>query len=361
MNLRISLALLSAVVATAAYANRATNKNFAPGDAGYILGTGSLAGDDTRNMFYNPAYVNNSKNWAVIEKSSDNTSGAEGGFVTSMMNFNLGVYMGRDLQGDLMRTSTGTGSTVTGSTVGYVTDPVRSFEVLGGMDLGTAKIGLGVSHASISSIAAGTTSDVNVNVGASIMGFEPFAGFKVVGKDPGAAGGTNAKHNAMRFGVRYVYGEWVPFAAIKIAKDVINPGTSEWEQTNWGLGIARNTKLAEGVKLGYSIAYFRGEDKDKIATTSKVKRQTIPIGVSAEADATSWLTVRAGVDYRLMDKTDSASAGENTTGRIGAGFHFGKADLDFVAGSSAGTENFDGKTFDLSNGLFSAASLTYHW
>jgi hypothetical protein len=362
-NLVVLLAL-GMVLANNAFASRATNLVLGSGDGGTVLGGstggGSFFYDDSRNMFYNPAYINDFKNFATVEKSNSPGSTAEGGFVTSVMNFNLGVWVNR---GDYFEGSTYQDKTgANGAATNYSVTPVRPIEIFAGSDMGTFKWGLGLSYASHSGTTSvtqtGDSSDMNVTVGASVMNLEPFFKVKVKGTDPAG------NQDFWNIGTRYRFGEWTPYAAYANAK---NNNITALQEKTWGFGLGRSAKLAEGVKLNYALSYWNVTDT---ITGSDTKRQMLPIDISLEGDVNSWLTLRAGLGYHLVDKTQGTSAADNTTGRIGATIHAGKADVDFAAAKyapSAGTETqaagtgVDAQTLDIGSGFFTAMSVTYRW
>src|SRR4051812_11077428 len=97
----LAVALVLGILATStAFASRSRTSVLGTGDNGMFLSGGTFFYDDARNIFYNPAYVNDFKNWGIIEKSNFVSgagatvvgTSAEGGFVSSLSSFNLGVY-----------------------------------------------------------------------------------------------------------------------------------------------------------------------------------------------------------------------------------------------------------------------------
>jgi hypothetical protein len=359
----VMFVMLSVLGASNAFATRARLLVMGDGVAGFggLFGssTGSLYYDDSYNMFYNPVYVNDYKNWATIEKSSANTSGgsptAQGGFVTSLMNLNMGVYLNR---GDSAVGSWGTGGNY------------RPIDLTAGMDMGNLKWGFGFTYASFK---AGPTDMTNsllrLRAGVAIMNLEPFVHFNAIGNDNTSAPGTTVKNKLIVLGTKYHWGEWVPYAAwaqmkaedVKMLNGVV-------------LGVGRNTKVAEGVTLNYAVSFIHTSTDIPGAAVNN-NRNIVPIDMSVEADATSWLTARAGLNYHLWDQTMNLSNTVATTGRVGATFHLGKADLDFAVGHSGAASgqaestaavgsgfnsDVDSQVFDV-NGFFTAAALTYHW
>src|SRR5271156_931933 len=93
----LAVALVLGILATSnAFADRSRTSVLGTGDGGQFLSAGSFFYDDSRNIFYNPYYVNDFKIWGIIEKSIFPGVTAEGGFVTSDSIFNLGVYVNRE-------------------------------------------------------------------------------------------------------------------------------------------------------------------------------------------------------------------------------------------------------------------------
>jgi hypothetical protein len=355
----LAVTLAFGILATSnAFASRARVSVLGSGDAGAFLSGGSFFYDDARNIFYNPSYVNDFKNWGIIEKSNGMATGvqagtnsqAEGGFVTSMGAFNLGIYLNRM-------------SAVTNNVANMATlANQRPLELMFGGDMGTAKWGLGLTYAAAN---GGGQSDTNLilRAGAQVADFEPFGWATLVGKEAIATGGGDGnKYKSYGVGLRYKMGEWIPFLGWR--QDKVTVATVDVKASSWLLGLGRTTKIGEGARMNYSAAVVRATN----GAGAPTGRTVIPVNVSVEADANTWLTARAGLGHNLYDRADDATSGANTTGRLGFGIHVGKADLDFAVGKSGtafaraetGTE-LDAQVFDISNAFFSQASVSYHW
>ena len=339
---------LLGVFGTQTFASRATNLVLGAGDAGTVLQGGSFFYEDNYNIFYNPAYVNDFKNWAIIEKSGAPNATAQGGFVASIASFNFGLYLNRGnaIPSQLGLASGGFGvpGTITNQ---WSPNPVRPIDVFIGGDMGF-KWGLGLTYSSAATIA-GNSSLVVLHGGAEINGFEPFVSGTVSGSD------VNGSHSFFRGGARYKWGEWTPYLAFATFNDPINAlGTASNHELNIGGGLGRNAHIAEGVRLLYALSYWSVND-------SVNSRNILPIDLSLEGDVVTWMTLRAGLSYRLIDRTSGVSAGDNTTGRFGATAHAGKVDFEFAVGGGSAAGNIDSGSFDLANGLFTAANLTYRW
>src|SRR5689334_20085955 len=103
-----------------AFASRARTSVMGTGEGAIgVIGHGSYYYDDNYNIFYNPSYANDFKNWAAIEKNGGGTK-AEGGFVASVSNLNVGVFLDRP-----------------GAVVGtYTNAPVRPIDIIVAGDAG---------------------------------------------------------------------------------------------------------------------------------------------------------------------------------------------------------------------------------
>ncbi len=364
-----SALVVGALAASNAFASQARQLVLGTQDPLNVISSGthgSLLVDDNMNIFYNPSYANDYKNWASVEKASGYAgaaSQAEGGFINNFGPVTAGIYLNRQ---DAVNTLT---------TGAFNSAPVRPFDLFVAGDMGV-KWGLKVSQASRKTAPNTTESrDLGSNVwsataGVQVMDFEPFVSYQLTGKDK-AAGATAAEivedqFKSFSIGTRYKFGEWVPFAVYRSDKfqdaSAAPATTQEYTATAWGLGFGRNTKVAEGSTLNYGAAYWSRTAPVSIVTKSRSTQKVLPLNVSFESDATTWLTLRAGIAYSLLDQSNGLTNASATTGRIGAGLKFGKAVMDFAVGNGGvGVANVDTTVFDFSNGLFSVASLTYNW
>ena len=329
-----------------AFASRARLLVMGAGDAGLLLDGGGSGGsmvvDDAYNMFYNPSYVNDYQDWAIIEKSnafSGGTNNAQGGFATSMMNWNMAFFMNRTAAVQHMTSAN--------------KNNMKPFDFMIGSSFNKVKWGLGLTYGSFSGANTGVDTDLDVKLGAQFSGFEPFGSYRVVGND--RTSGSDIVNKKYMLGFRYHWGEWVPYAAWTRSKtDNKTTTVNDVVNSNFGVGVARNMMVAEGVKANYGFGFWR---KMKAAD-----QNVIPIDVSVEGNVNSWMTLRGGLSYRLMDRSEGQTQTDATTGRMGAGFHFGKLTMDWAVGTgSTGAGSLDAATFGFDNSFFTAASVAYNW
>jgi len=220
MNKRIVSALVLAgmIASTSAFASKARELVLGQGGAEVVSGYGSFYYDDVYNMFYNPAYINDYKNWVAFEKGT--VGNAEFGFASSMMNFNMGLYFNRFGGTQNLAAADGDASIV---------------DLMFGGDTGV-KWGLGLNYGASKSSAIVDHNFFGARVGVSVAGFDPFIGFTLAAQDKALGTKTNT-YNDMNAGIRYHYGEWVPYAVFNSAKTKVEATTIETKTSAYALGI----------------------------------------------------------------------------------------------------------------------------
>ena len=361
---------VAALVTTSAFASQARQQVLGTLDPLGVVSAGthgSLSVEDNMNIFYNPAYVNEYKNWAAMEHSTNALS--EGGFVSAFGPVNVGLWLNRsDATNNFMSKWTA------GTNYGTNQQPTRPFDLMVGGDMGW-KWGLGFTYGQNTNSVSdkeGTT-EYSIHAGVSVMDFEPFITY-TMGKDKNPGSGTSTdeiKSSALTFGLRYKYGEWAPFAVYRMdGAELSGDSTAavniaQRKANAFGLGFARTMRVSDMASLHYGAAYWT-KSAHAAASTSDVRvtNKRLPIEVGVEADATSWLVLRAGLNYNLVatdsDLTVVSGAASPTTARIGASFKFGKATMDWAYGSSNGG-GIDTTSMGFDNQTFTTASLTYAW
>lgn len=360
------LLALGMICSSNAFASRARILVMGQGDGGFFLPADtSFLIDDERNVFYNPSYTNDFKNWGIIEKSNAPGITGEGGMVTAISSYSLGAYFNR---GD--------------SETGFAEAAnMRPIDVLFGGDTGTMKYGLGLNYGNFDDGAgAGVSQALTLNVGLQLMDLEPFGWYRIIGNDYESLGAAGEAHDkSWGVGFRYKMGEWTPWAGFRSdSTEDVASGNNVTDYKAWIVGIGRNTKIAEGARLAYSLSYVH-------ANAPSAAMNVVPINTAIEGDALSWLTLRAGLGFNWWDRAENTTLTDNTSARIGATMHFGKADFEFavgrnadlsstaetantskVAGVNSGNSNnagslLDSQTFDIASGFFTAANVSYHW
>jgi len=314
---------------------------------------GSLWYDGDYNVFYNPSYINDNKNYVTVEK------GGEGGFFKSEFeNFAYGVYFNRGQAGDggtvaAAPNAAGAEATYGGTSfvspglrisnrfvgtqftaLSNMTGTIRPIDLFFGGDTGL-KWGMHLSWAynRDQSIANKTASANNesleasarywhVDLGTQIMGFEPFVGLTFASKAQMNLPTTNIVENLDEFnvGFRYKYEGWTPYATFKkyrksgngnpaavpntlgnvsaVQPSILSPSA---RMNIWGVGIGHDTKVADGVHIYKNIGFWQNsvldDTRDPTNTAgfselnSNYKDMIVPLNVAVEGEATSWLTL----------------------------------------------------------------------
>jgi len=323
-----------------ALASLARQSVLGTGDGNMVLNAGSLLYIDERNIFVNPANINQFFDYAIIEKNGNsNTFTGEGGTVFSFLTFKFGFYFNR-------------GSYIPAPPTTYNILPARAFEFFVGSDFGF-KWGLGVGTAT-NTMTNGFSRDVNISLGTEYEDFEPFFHVKVYGRE--VFSGVETKHSAFKGGIKYTWGEWIPYILVSQSKE--KNGAIVPSRRVWGGGIGRNTIVTSGINLYYSISGWHQNGQGT--------RTRAPISVGIESNAKEWLTLRAGLGHDLYHyQRGPGSIINSTTARLGASFHIEKFNIDWAFGNNADLNNdgvsdgVDAVNFGLDQGIFTLLSASY--
>jgi len=364
---------------------------------------GSLWYDDDYNVFYNPAYVNEYKNYLTINK------GMEGGWFSSVFdNFAYGVYVnrGQNVGGVTGRNNYGNfiapGITARTAMIGASASALntqRPVDFFFGGDTGI-KWGLHVGWA-YNRNQTGATNPNNgdgevsnrywrFDLGAEVMGFEPYFGTTLFSKYESTIRGAEATQdlNEFNLGLRYKYEGWTPYIAYNQTREA-GSGVGLARQVQvlhklWGFGVGHDTKVADGVHVMKNVGFWMdsvNDDTFTAETNRKYTQMILPINFALEAEATSWLVLRAGATYDFFNQTnhdrnnvsDVTNAGDKkvsragtTTFRLGSTFKFGKLHVDSAFGQGTAAANPAGETltgsnFGFDSQTFALVSAAYHW
>lgn len=140
--------------------------------------------------------------------------------------------------------------------------------------------------------------------------------------------------------------------------------TADLKKTDWYLALYQNQKLENGMFF-YGFAYENRKWENSTAptsTTDNVESTKLPVTVGIEAEANSWLTLRASIKQNVILGEVKTGTGEKSTVandptvNAGVGLRYGKATVDALleglSGSSASAKVNGSETL-------SKVSLTY--
>jgi len=280
------------------FASQARNLISGGGDAGLILGTGGFYGsfysNDDYNIFWNPALIRNSRNWAVIEHDDTAFGGDQSaGVVSAVGNYHLGVFLNRP----------------TGTTHGAA-QPV---DLVFGGDSGF-KWGVNYTR----SLSTGPAIYSSLKAGIVVRDLEPFVHLTLDDTN-GAAAETKTTNTVV--GTRYHYGDWTPYVAYRTRRETIAGVQAGSSTQTYGLGLGKTFMLGD-LRLEGALSYWH-------SATGTAKTAVMPLNLHAAADATGWLTFRGGFRHDLIVRSLTAL----TTSFVGATVKVGKAEFDTVVGS----------------------------
>jgi len=316
------------------------------GDGNVALGAGDMTGslfyNDAYNMFYNPAYVNDFGHWATIEKGL--IGGASGGFVTGLGSMNLGLYFNR-------ASATGHGMFPAGTG--------RPLDLILGGDTGI-KWGVGLTWASQKASSTVNNNDLMLHAGVVVSDFEPFGEIRLLN----SAGTPSVNFNTMGLGLKYHMNDWTPYALWTNSK------TGSVTTTNHlALGVGHNHKVAEGVMMVCSAGIVKTMTgaTTALGSADPTNRFLVPVSVAVEGAATSWLKLRGGFYYNLIDTVGDVSNTNLAQARVGGSLTFTNVDVDFAFGTGADTTGtglptaIDGPNVGFDSSTLAMLGVTYKY
>jgi hypothetical protein len=361
---------------------------------------------DTQSLFENPAKAYLLGDFAVLEMGAKSTyrvgvntpenivtnggtagigafysPNAEGGFVRSYGDNKVGFYLGRK------SAFTSRVRTV----LGYAGQE-NPFEIMYGFQAMDLKWGASFNYsASEPKVAAGQQKQdaMGLRLGVIASNWDAALtlglGSKATGNAASAFGLTAASATSDYKGTTgfklsggywmeqmYVfanlYQDGVELSGMTGAGSFAGVTAAKIEQSQYEIGVIDTIK-ADGMNFFYGASYigFKSDDKNDNAAVDaafNMEQTSLPFVIGVEADAASWLTLRASAKQNVIlgsskvNTADSTTVANNTTVALGAGLKLNKFTLDstLLAGSvpsTAGNGNID------TTNLMANASLTY--
>lgn len=380
----------------------ATSTTAGSGNTGLVTPlNGSLWYDDDYNSFYNPAYINDLRDYAVIEK------GFEGGlFQGAFENYVFGVYLNRGNPGGNDE-ATGPGTAYgnshlvrpgLGAKKGFVGSSARIASTQRPIDIFVAGDTLVRWGAHLSwaynrdeSLATTTESGAEVtarywhaDIGLQVLGFEPFFGttFESRYDNRLVSQSSTQELSELDAGVRLKYDIWNPYFLYRNYREeghaTAGGGGTSYVRI-FGVGTSHDSRVADGVHILKNIGVWLASIHDDLGNDSYDKgysQTVVPLNVALEAEALSWLTLRAGATYDFInqvryDNADPAGIVQNrsqsltgtTTFRLGSTIKLGKLQLDsaFGTGTPGTTDPLNSSSIGFDSQTFAYFSADYRW
>lgn len=319
---------------------------------------------DIRDSLVNPAKLTAYNDWVTFEMGrtsssiSNYTPNAEGGFARSMGEARYGFFLG----------NTPAWVTEFRTNGSYLTaeNPI-TLNYAG--KAGDMAWGVGLLYSNSDRKSTKTKqSATGINAGVATANWDAFINLGLTNSYKNETTGSEADFKgsgAMSLGGTYTMDSMTIFAQMDSngGKNTNAAGTETFNKkssTNQ-VGVV-NSHKKDGTDFFYGVALQMSESKDSVADT-KTTSTKLPVWMGVEADATSWMVMRASVSQNVLlgsEKTTTGGTGEadtianNTTVAAGLGLKFNKFTLDGTLSAANDTNaELNGNKF-LAN-----AALTY--
>lgn len=347
------------------------------------LGNGAHL-SDAQTIFRNPADMTLWGDWATFEMGTAGgpftytpnaantaTTGHEGGLVRSAGDARWGFYMGhKSPTASLSRSNAWTGGA---GTILSEENPIEVFYAqkadlswgasmfYSNSDKKSSKLKQDTMGLRVGARAAMWDAWLNVGLSNNAKDESNAASIKEIKSNSAFKLGGGYSFDSL-----YVYGS---YASSGFKGSAAGTDTSDVSGSQMAVGVI-DTMKKDGTDFFYGVSYQMDSYKNKTGTETKSDATYMPVVIGIEADANSWMVLRASVTQNVVlgsikDETGIIAAGaatteadtwnNSTTVATGAGIKFNKFTLDGSIGTStAGTRG----VIDASN-LLANASLTY--
>ncbi|NOT79563.1 MAG: hypothetical protein HOP07_11275 [Bacteriovoracaceae bacterium] len=296
---------------------------------------------DSRNVFRNPAVLNDTKNYLVTEWGTAATTDtaaaprAEGGFFREAGSFAYGLYLGN---------SNGRDDANRSGAAEYL-NQTNAMDLFFAGDMGV-KWGAKLHYASSKDQQTGAFERKNtafgLGLGAVMGSAEAYLDLDLSDKSNGAAAASDEWKLKPSFlvGGSYAWEGTTFFANYESSKyEVKTATTATTKDSTITVGAGRIMEINPTARVFTDAKVVL--DTTEVAA-GKTKSQTLPVTLGMEAEATSWLTLRGSVAQNVILNNNKNAAGKksttnNTTNvNAGATLNFGKLKVDGVIGTTGG-------------------------
>ena len=390
----LTLVLGVMIVSSPAFASRARLESLGEN------ANGSYYIQDSRDIFLNPANINNYKKKLFLELGSAtstvdshtqtagsttqttvDSSKVQGGFTNTFGDFTYGLYFGKE--SDRMETLIATANALIPG--GTMTNPDHAIDFFFGGEAGV-KWGVDVIYQGSQNRAAfnNTTSGFGVRAGVNAGNLDVFATVGISGEakeDTGVATTTNDLKSKTDLDVGVTYGmddmtlfaKFTTFGAelfsgTAISTAVVNglglsglAGSTDTtvQNMNWGIGAGWKKEASKTVTMfsRVEVDYQKMDYKSVTAGTTNASETwwNVPVVVGAEAQATSWLAVRGSISHVLVGQHIFGSAKDSmdnmNTASVGVGLTFGDIMIDGLVATDGTNTNTNSRLYSGAPGM----------
>lgn len=296
---------------------------------------------DSRNVFRNPAVLNDTKNYLVTEwgtaavSDSPTAPRAEGGFFREAGSFAYGLYLGNSNGRDPGARD--------GATATDYLNQTNAMDLFFAGDMGV-KWGAKLHYASSKDQQTGAFERKNtafgLGLGAVMGSAEAYLDLDLSDKSTGAAAAGDEWKLKPSFlvGGSYAWEGTTFFANYSNSKyEVKTATTATTKESIITVGAGRIMEINPTARVFTDAKVIL--ETDEVAA-GKTKNTTLPVTLGMEAEATSWLTLRGSVAQNVILNDNKNTAGKksttnNTTNvNAGATLNFGKLKVDGVIGTT---------------------------
>lgn len=330
-----------AVLSTNAFASKARVQAL-----GQDANRGSEYIADSRNVFRNPAALNETKNYLVTEwgtaVNSDGNAAprAEGGFFREMGAFNYGLYLGNDGENN---------GTRTGAANAFLPQDNAIDLFLAG-DMGV-KWGARLHYAGSKDESLPAATPINrkntaygIGLGVVAGAIEGYANVDISDKSEGAAaaGDEWKLKPSYLVGGSFTWTDYTFFASYENTKaeQKLAAVNTTLKTSEIVAGVGRTMEINPTARVFGDAKVSIASDTNVSNAPGKTKVNTLPITIGMEADATSWLTLRGSVSQNVFLNETKLPNGKKRTNanqtfvNAGATLNFGKLKVDGLIGTS---------------------------
>lgn len=331
--------------------------------------------EDIQDTLKNPSKVTKHGDWLTFEMGTNSYTAAsqaepraEGGFARGAGDARYGFYLGHHATWVTETRTNNAPVSLTGTNYLTNENPINIFY---GDKAGEIAWGVGLDYSSSDKKASKLKqSAVGVNLGATADVWDAYLQLGLVNtykNDFTAGSEVDFKgKTGIVLGGNYHMDTLTINGLVSMngGKETVGTAdTMDRTMSTYNLGVV-NSHKSEGSDFFYGANYVMTSDKNGTGAENKIETSSLPVFAGIEADATSWMVLRASVKQNFIlgsNKTTTAGAGgdadtitQDTTVAAGAGLKFGKLLVDGVLeAASSNTAALNGNAF-LANG-----SVTY--
>jgi hypothetical protein len=316
---------------------------------------------DIQDALSNPSKALEHGDWVTFEMgqtatttSTTNDPKAEGGFSRSMGEARYGFYLGN------------TPAWVTEFRTSTMTAAENPFDFYYASKAGDMAWGAGLFYSNSDRKSSKTKQTATgLNFGVAQSNWDAYLNLGLTNTFKNENTNNEFKgSSAVVVGGNYIMDNMTYFASIGMNGAKTTSGSSDLSDNKSSLNEigAEYSMKKDGADFYYGAKLSMSETKESVAD-SKTTTTNLPVWVGIEADATSWMVMRASVSQTILlgtTKTTTGGTGEadtldnNTKVAAGVGLKFGKLTLDgTLEAASSSTAAING------NALLANAGLTY--